>query len=108
MDIIFLGLEQAYEQNRSQAEKDKLMKYANLALKIMRTYARVFTTGEPVIYRYKGWIEWFSGKREKAYQSWRTACEKAQSIPMYYEGRDVFSCPCQSSACQKPLTRRQF
>ena len=85
MDVIFLGLEQAYEQNRSQAEKDKLMKYANLALKIMRTYTRVFTTGEPVIYRYKGWVEWFSGKREKAYQSWRTACEKAHLIPMYYE-----------------------
>jgi class 3 adenylate cyclase/tetratricopeptide (TPR) repeat protein len=85
MDIIFLGLEQAFEQNRSQAEKDKLMKYANLALKIMKIFARVFTTGRPVIYRYKGWIEWYSGKKEKAYQSWRTACEKAHPIPMHYE-----------------------
>jgi hypothetical protein len=85
MDVIFLGLEQAFEQNRSQAEKDKLMKYANLALKIMKIFARVFTTGRPVIYRYKGWIEWYSGKREKGYQSWRTACEKAHSLPMNYE-----------------------
>lgn len=85
MDVIFLALEQAYEQNRSQPEKDELMKYANLALKIMKAYARVFTAGEPVMYRYKGWIEWYSGNREKAYQSWRTACEKAHLIPMYYE-----------------------
>jgi tetratricopeptide (TPR) repeat protein len=85
MDVIFLGLEQAFEQNRSQAEKDKLMKYANLALKIMKIFARVFTTGRPVIYRYKGWIEWYSGKKEKGYQFWRTACEKAHSLPMNYE-----------------------
>src|SRR6266511_2782712 len=85
MDVIFLALEQAYEQNRSQAEKDELMKYARLALKIMKAYARVFTAGEPAMYRYKGWIEWYSGKPEKAYQAWRTACEKAHPIPMYYE-----------------------
>ena len=85
MNVIFLALEQAYEQNRSQAEKDELMKYASLALKIMRAYARVFTAGEPAMYRYKGWAEWYLGKEEKAYQSWRTACEKAHPIPMYYE-----------------------
>jgi hypothetical protein len=85
MDVIFLALEQAHEQDRSQAEKGELMKSAKLALKIMKAYARVFTAGEPVMYRYKGWIEWYSGKREKAYQAWRTACEKAHPIPMYYE-----------------------
>jgi tetratricopeptide (TPR) repeat protein len=85
MDVIFLALERAYEQDHSQAEKDELMKYAKLALKMMKAYARVFSAGEPVVYRYKGWIEWYSDKKAKAYQSWRTACEKAQSIPMYYE-----------------------
>ncbi len=85
MDVIFLALERAYEQNHSQAEKDELMKYASLALKIMKAYARVFTAGEPAMYRYKGWVEWYSGKKEKAYQSWRTAVEKAHSTPMYYE-----------------------
>jgi hypothetical protein len=85
MNVIFLALEQAYEQNRSQAEKDELMKYASLALKVMKAYARVFTAGEPVVYRYKGWVEWYLGKKENAYQSWRTACEKAHLIPMYYE-----------------------
>jgi len=38
-----------------------------------------------VVYRYKGWIEWYGGEKEKAYQSWRTAVEKATPIPMYYE-----------------------
>jgi hypothetical protein len=51
----------------------------------MKSYARVFTAGEPITYRYKGWIEWYSGNKEKACQAWRTACEKAHAIPMYYE-----------------------
>jgi class 3 adenylate cyclase/tetratricopeptide (TPR) repeat protein len=85
MDVIFLALDRADEQNRSQAEKEELMKYARLALKIMKAYARVFTAGEPAMYRYQGWVEWYSGKTEKAYQAWRTACEKAHPIPMNYE-----------------------
>lgn len=85
MDVIFLALEEAYENEQPQTEKDELMNYARLSLKIMQSYARVFTAGEPVMYRYKGWIEWHSGKKEKAYQAWRTACEKAHAIPMYYE-----------------------
>jgi tetratricopeptide (TPR) repeat protein len=85
MDIIFLALEQAHEEKHSQAERDELMRYAKLALKIMKAYARVFTAGEPAVYRYRGWIEWYSGKREKAYQTWRTARDKAHLIPMYYE-----------------------
>ena len=85
MDVLFLALEQAYEQNHSHAEKEELMKSAQLSLKIMKAYARVFTVGEPVTHRYKGWIEWFSGEKETAYQSWRTAVEKATPIPMYYE-----------------------
>jgi tetratricopeptide (TPR) repeat protein len=85
MDVIFLALEQAYEQNHPQAERDELMTNAKLALKVMKTYARVFTAGEPVVYRYKGWIDWYSGKKEKAFQAWRMASEKAHLIPMYYE-----------------------
>jgi tetratricopeptide (TPR) repeat protein len=85
IDVLFLALEQAYEQNHPQAEKEELVKSAKLSLKIMKAYARVFTVGEPVVYRYKGWIEWYAGEKEKAYHSWRTAVEKAIPIPMYYE-----------------------
>jgi hypothetical protein len=85
MDVIFLALEQVYEQDRPQTEKDELMKYARLSLKIMKAYARVFTIGEPVAYRYQGWIEWYSGNEAKAHQSWRLAAEKARPLPMHYE-----------------------
>jgi len=85
MEVIFLALEQAFEQNHSQAERDELKKYARLSVKIMKAYARVFTVGEPISYRYTGWIEWYSGRKEKALQAWRTACEKAHPIPMHYE-----------------------
>jgi hypothetical protein len=85
MDVVFLALEQAYRENRPTDEKGELMEYAKLSTKIMKTYARVFTVGEPAYYRYNGWMEWYRGKKEKAYQSWRTAGEKAHGIPMYYE-----------------------
>ena len=61
------------------------MKYARVSVKIMRAYAHVFTVGEPAAYYYHGWVEWYSGRKDKAYQSWRRACEKAQAFPMYYE-----------------------
>ena len=85
MDVIFLALEQAYRENRPVAEKGQLMEYARLSKKIMKTYAKVFTIGEPAYYRYNGWVEWHQGNKEKAYQSWRTASEKAHAFPMNYE-----------------------
>jgi hypothetical protein len=85
MDVIFLALEQIHLENRPQAEKDEMIKWARLCVKIMKSFSRVFTVGETTLYRYKGWVEWYSGKKEKAYQSWRAACEKAHFIPMYYE-----------------------
>jgi tetratricopeptide (TPR) repeat protein len=85
MDVIFLALQQADEQDHPQAEKNELIYYARLAIKVMKAYARVFTVGEPAVYRYTGWIEWHSGKREKAFRAWRTAAEKAHLIPMHYE-----------------------
>ena len=80
-----MALEQAYQQNGSQVEKDKLLKHAKLAVKIMKSYARVFTVGEPVVHRYRGWIEMYLGRKEKGLQSWRMACAKANSIPMHQE-----------------------
>jgi class 3 adenylate cyclase/tetratricopeptide (TPR) repeat protein len=85
MDVVFLALEQAYRENRPAAEKAEWMEYAKRSIKIMQAYARVFTVGEPAYYRYSGWVQWHQGKKEKAYQSWRTAVDKARQIPMHYE-----------------------
>jgi tetratricopeptide (TPR) repeat protein len=85
MDIIFAELELAHLENRSETERTELLSQAKLCVKIMKSFSRVFTVGETSLYRYKGWVEWFSGRKEKAYQFWRAACEKAHGIPMYYE-----------------------
>jgi tetratricopeptide (TPR) repeat protein len=85
MDVIFLALEQAYRENSSDPEKKTLMEFARLCTKIMKTYAKVFTIGEPANYRYNGWMHWHQGNKEKAYQSWRIAGEKAHAFPMHYE-----------------------
>src|SRR5262245_27286487 len=71
MDVIFLALEQAHDQGTSEAKRDDLLKDARLCVKIMKAYARVFTVGEPILYRYTGWVEWYSGRKERAYQAWR-------------------------------------
>ena len=85
MGVIFLGLEQAHLENRSQEEKDELMKCGRLCVKILKSFARVFTVGEPAEYTYTGWVEWYAGRKEKAYHAWRTACRKAGAFPMNYE-----------------------
>ncbi len=85
MDVIFLALEQAYREERPAPEKKEILEYARRSTKIMKTYAKVFTIGEPAYYRYKGWVEWYQGKKENAYRSWGTASEKAHAFPMNYE-----------------------
>lgn len=85
MDLIFQALEQANRENHAASEKQELMKYAQLAAKIMKAYARVFSVGEPAYFRYIGWTDWHRGKKEKAFQSWRLAAEKAHQFPMHYE-----------------------
>ena len=85
MDVIFLALKQAQEQDRPQAEKEELLKSGRQSVKVMKAYARVFTVGEPALLRYTGWIEWFSGSKEKALRTWQAAADKAHAIPMHYE-----------------------
>lgn len=85
IDVIFMALEQAYRKNHPAIEKVELMEYAKRSIKIMKAYARIFTVGEPAYYRYMGWVKWHQGKKEKAYQSWRIAIEKARGFPMHYE-----------------------
>jgi galactose-1-phosphate uridylyltransferase len=85
MDVIFLALEQSHLGNLSSVKKQEMMDYAKLSMKIMKTYAKIFTIGEPAYYRYSGWMEWYQGKTEKAFQSWRIAAEKARAFPMNLE-----------------------
>jgi hypothetical protein len=85
MDVVFLALKQAHRENSPANQKKELLEYARLSTKIMKSYSQVFAVGEPAFYRYNGWVQWYLGKKEKAYQSWRTAGEKANQIPMYYE-----------------------
>ena len=85
MDVVFLALEQAHRENRSAEEKKELIEYARLSAKIMKSYSKIFTVGEPAFHRYTGWVEWYRGKKDQAYQAWRMAGQKAHQIPMFYE-----------------------
>jgi tetratricopeptide (TPR) repeat protein len=85
MEVFFLALEKALAEGSPQSEKDEALKYARLSIKIMKSYARIFTVGEPILHRFQGWVNWSEGKPDKALQSWRVAAQKAAPIPMHYE-----------------------
>jgi class 3 adenylate cyclase/tetratricopeptide (TPR) repeat protein len=75
---------------KHQVESDPVKKKAHLAtarsaLKVMKTYARVFPIGKP---RYELWLGQAaiaSGSPEKAARHWHTAFEWAERLEMVYE-----------------------
>ena len=84
-EIAFLALEEAKRYNSSKEQMDGIEKYAKIALKNLKKFGGIFSIGGPALDRYSGSLEWHHGKREKAYQHWRTSAEKAHAFPMKYE-----------------------
>jgi tetratricopeptide (TPR) repeat protein len=75
---------------KHQTESDPVKKKHHLAtarsaLKVMKTYARVFPIGKP---RYELWLgqaALLSGSHERALKHWRNALESAERLGMLYE-----------------------
>ena len=84
-EVLFLDLERAWEEDAPAAEKEEVLKYAQQCTKIWKKYMPIFTVGAPAYYRFSGLIEYYQNKPEKAYNSWRTAIEKAHAFPMKFE-----------------------
>ena len=84
-EITFLALEEAQKNSVPNVEPAEIEKYAKLAIKNLKKYVGVFSIGGPALERYKGQWEWHHNQREKAYQFWRAAAEKAHTFPITYE-----------------------
>ena len=85
-EIAFLALEEGKRNNSGKAEMDEIEKYARTAIKTLRKYHSVFAIGGPALQRYRGQLEWYYNKPEKAHQLWRLAAQQAHSFPIAYEG----------------------
>lgn len=84
-EIAFLALDEAREKNLPKAQMNEVEKYAGIAIKNLKKLVGVFSIGGPALNRFRGNLEWHYGRREKAYQYWRIAVEKAHAFPMKYE-----------------------
>lgn len=84
-EIAFLALEEAREKKLPKAQMNEIEKYAWIAIKNLKKLVGVFSIGSPALSRFRGNMEWHHGRREKAYQYWRVAAEKAHAFPMKYE-----------------------
>ena len=84
-EIAFLALEEGKENNLPRAQMEEFERYARIAIKTLKKYFGVFAIGGPALDRYRGQLEWYDGKPEKAYSYWLAAAEKAGSFPIAYE-----------------------
>jgi class 3 adenylate cyclase len=84
-EIVFLALEEGRKNHLPKIQMNEPEKYAKIAMKNLKKYLGVFAIGGPALDRYKGQWEWYHDGREKAYQFWRVAAEKAHSFPITYE-----------------------
>jgi hypothetical protein len=84
-EIVFLALEEGKQNSLPKTQMDEIEKYANLAIKNLKKFVGVFAIGGPALERYRGQLEWYQDRPEKAYALWRAAAEKAHTFPITYE-----------------------
>ena len=84
-EVVFLALEQGQKDKLPKEQMEEIEKCAGIAIKNLKKLAGVFLIGGPALNRFSGHLEWHRNKRDRAYQYWRTAAEKAHSFPMKYE-----------------------
>ncbi|HSH04681.1 MAG TPA: AAA family ATPase [Anaerolineae bacterium] len=64
---------------------DNLPAQCKVALKSLRSYARVLPIGKPALARYEGRLAWLRGKQSRAHAAWQTSLEFAISMNMDYD-----------------------
>jgi hypothetical protein len=84
-EIAFLALEEGRQNNLPRAHVAELEKYAKTAIRNLEKYFGVFAIGGPALDRYRGQLQWYRNRPDKAFLCWRAAAEKARSFPMAYE-----------------------
>lgn len=74
-----------YQTESDPATKKSHLATARSALKVMKTYARVFPIGKPRYELWLGQMAFVSGSPEKALKHWHSALEWAERLEMLYE-----------------------
>ena len=84
-DVYFELWEKALRDSTRQFESDKYELLAAKALKLLRSFQKVFPIGQPVTPYYQGWYEWLTGKPQAAINSWNKGLEAAKKFKMLYQ-----------------------
>jgi class 3 adenylate cyclase/tetratricopeptide (TPR) repeat protein len=84
-DVYFELWEKARRDPARKAEADRLMPFAEKAIKLLVAFEKVFPIGQPVTPLYQGWYEWLSGKPEAAIKVLQRGLDAALKFNMLYE-----------------------
>ena len=93
MDIGFAAVANVYfelwvktlQDPLRQLDSDKHKLSAEQAIKLLRSFQKVFPIGQPVTPYYQGWYEWLTGKHKAGIKSWNKGLEAAKKFKMPYE-----------------------
>lgn len=83
---VFFGLwERALQNPDQKADATKFKELAEKAIKLLRTFGKIFPIGRPYLAYYEGWHQWLTGKHQNAIQSWNKGLEAAIKFRTLYE-----------------------
>ncbi|HSL42495.1 MAG TPA: adenylate/guanylate cyclase domain-containing protein [Anaerolineales bacterium] len=84
-EVYFALWEKAHRDTASGADADQHKSSAEKALKLLRSFEKVFPIGRPYTRYYQGWFEDLTGKPQLAVRTWRAGLEAAQKFKLPYE-----------------------
>ncbi|HEU0295921.1 MAG TPA: adenylate/guanylate cyclase domain-containing protein [Anaerolineales bacterium] len=84
-EVYFHLWESALQDSSRKLDPEPLRSSALKAIKLVRSFEKVFPIGQPHTPFYQGWYEWLSGDNQKAVKLWNKSLEAAQKFRMLYE-----------------------
>jgi tetratricopeptide (TPR) repeat protein len=84
-NVYFELWEKTLQDPIRQLDSDKHKLSAEQAIKLLRSFQKVFPIGQPITPYYQGWYEWLTGKHKAGIKSWNKGLEAAKKFNMPYE-----------------------
>ena len=84
-EVYFHLWEQTLHDSSRKLKPEGLPSSALKAIKLVRSFEKVFPIGQPHTPYYQGWYEWLAGDKHKAVRLWNKSLEAAQKFRLPYE-----------------------
>jgi class 3 adenylate cyclase/tetratricopeptide (TPR) repeat protein len=83
-EVYFVLWEKAIQHSNQRAAV-RLRELAEKALRLLRSFRKIFPIGQPYLSYYEGWHHWLLGKHQPALRSWHKGLEAAKKYNTLYE-----------------------